>query len=89
MKRNPAPSIGAPVEPDELVPDTIVARELGGASKMQMWRFTNDVSLGFPVLVKVGRKNHRWRSEVEAFKARLTAKALAERNKQQQKRAAA
>jgi hypothetical protein len=86
MKQKHPPETSAAV--DVLVPDAQVAHELGDCSKMQIWRLSNDPDVGFPTLVKVRRANFRWRSEVEAFKKRLTAQALAARHTQQQKRAA-
>ncbi len=84
MKRNRTASetsVLAEGGPDVLVPDAQVARELGGCSKMMLWRLSNDPAAGFPVAVKIKRANHRWRSELEAYKRRLTAQALAARNK--------
>src|SRR5262249_2389355 len=68
--------------PDELVPDPVVWREFGVTS-MTLWRWTRDLELGFPPAIKIGnRKNsHNFRSRraLEAFKQRMIARAIAER----------
>jgi predicted DNA-binding transcriptional regulator AlpA len=55
---------------DELVSDTQVAKELGGVSKVCLWRWEQDPDLGFPKKIKINNRNYRRRSELEAFKQR-------------------
>jgi hypothetical protein len=64
-------------QPDELVPDPQVARELGNRSLMTIWRYSRDPELGFAAVVR-GR-NYRWRSQLEAFKRWLAEAGRAAR----------
>ena len=61
-------------QPDELVPDPQVARELGNRTLMTIWRYSRDPDLGFPPVVKLRGRNYRWRSQLEVFKGRLAPK---------------
>ena len=66
---------------DSLVPDPKVAEEFS-TTLMTLWRWDHDpakVALGWPPKVKIGARNYRHRSQVEAFKANLLKRALAER----------
>jgi hypothetical protein len=66
---------------DQLVPDPKVAEEFS-ITLMTMFRWDNDpakVALGWPPKVRIGRRNYRHRSGLEAFKANLMRQALAER----------
>ena len=66
-------------EPDSLVADPEVAKELGNVSLMTIWRWSHNTALGFPVAVKIGRFNYRSRRKLEEFKARLVRDAIARR----------
>jgi predicted DNA-binding transcriptional regulator AlpA len=63
------------MNPDYLVPDPQVKREFG-ITAMTLWRWTRDQALEFPPLIKINNRNYRSRNALEAFKARLIAKAL-------------
>ena len=66
---------------DSLVPDPKVAEEFS-TTLMTLWRWDHDpakVALGWPPKVKIGARNYRHRSQIEAFKANLLKRALAER----------
>jgi len=64
-----------------LVPDPVVAEEFH-VSLMTLWRWDRTrlkADQGWPPRVKIGGRNYRHRSQLEAFKANLLALALAER----------
>jgi predicted DNA-binding transcriptional regulator AlpA len=64
-----------------LIPDPQVAKEFG-ISLMAIWRWDHDprkAALGWPPKVQLGKRNYRHRSQLEAFKANLLKRALAER----------
>jgi hypothetical protein len=66
---------------DSLVPDPTVAKEFS-TTLMTLWRWDHDpakAALGWPPKVKIGARNYRHRSQIEAFKATLLKRALAER----------
>jgi hypothetical protein len=66
---------------DSLVPDPKVAEEFH-VTLMTLWRWDHDPAktcLGWPPKVKVGARNYRARSQIEAFKSNLLQRALAER----------
>ena len=66
---------------DRLVPDPMVADEFN-ITLMSLWRWDRDpakAALGWPPKVKIGARNYRHRSALEAFKANLMQRALAER----------
>lgn len=65
-------------QPDELVPDPQVWRELGITS-MTGWRYTHDPKLNFPPPIKIRTRNFRSRRQLEAFKARLLRDAMSRR----------
>ena len=56
-------------EPDSLVPDAVVAKELG-TSVMGLWRRTNDPDDDFPPPIKIRSRNFRSRKALETYKAR-------------------
>ena len=62
-------------QPDELVPDPQVWRELGITS-MTGWRYTHDPDLNFPPPIKIRTRNFRSRRQLEKFKARLLREAM-------------
>lgn len=62
-----------------MVPDTIVVTEFN-VTPMTLSRWTNDPRLGFPPPMKINRRNFRSRHALEAFKAELLRRAIAERN---------
>jgi hypothetical protein len=69
--------------PDSFVADPDVARELG-VSLMTVWRYDQIPELremGWPVKVQIGKRNFRSRRQLEAFKAAMLTKALADRKK--------
>jgi len=64
-----------------LIPDPTVAKEFG-ITLMTVWRWDHDpakIALGWPPKVQLGKRNYRHRSQLEAFKAGLLQRALAER----------
>jgi predicted DNA-binding transcriptional regulator AlpA len=61
---------------DHLIPDSIVQRELGGVSKMTIFRWTRDPTLNFPPPVRIKSRNYRSRRALDDFKAKLMAAAL-------------
>jgi hypothetical protein len=66
-------------EPDTLVSDPDVQAEFGGITPMTLHRWSTDPELGFPAKIKIGDRNYRSRAAIEAFKAALIKKALADR----------
>jgi hypothetical protein len=71
-------------EIDSLVPDPKVAKEFD-TTLMTLWRWDHDAkkaALGWPPKVRIGRRNYRHRSQIEAFKSNLLRRALAERGSQ-------
>jgi hypothetical protein len=62
-------------QPDTLVPDAQVCRELGGISLMTLNRRDN-YDPDFPARVKVNGRNYRFRSALEAYKRKLLAVAV-------------
>lgn len=54
-------------DPIELVPDSVVKRELG-VSLMTLWRWSHDPKLKFPRAKKIRERNYRDRRELEAWK---------------------
>jgi hypothetical protein len=67
---------------DHLVPDPTVAKEFH-TTLTQPWRWDHDpakVALGWPPKVKIGARNFRHRSQLEAFKSNLLQRALAARD---------
>jgi hypothetical protein len=64
----------------ELVPDPQVAAEFH-ITLMTVWRWDHSpamAALGWPRKIKVGPRNYRTRDQLEAFKANLIRRALAE-----------
>jgi hypothetical protein len=67
-------------EPDELVSDRNVAKELGGISLMTLQhRWSTDPKLEFPPPIKIRNKNFRSRRALEEFKARMMRAAVTQR----------
>jgi hypothetical protein len=69
------------IDVDSLVPDPKVAEEFH-VTLMTLWRWDHDPAkacLGWPPKVKVGARNYRARSQIEAFKSNLLRRALAVR----------
>jgi predicted DNA-binding transcriptional regulator AlpA len=60
---------------DEYVTDKQFMRELGGLSRVTVWRRTID-DRHFPKLIKIGRRSFRLRSEIEAYKLLLQEEGL-------------
>ncbi len=58
------------MQPDELVLDPRVAKELG-VGLITLWRWTKNSRLGFPPAIKINGRNYRRRSDLEAFKRRM------------------
>jgi hypothetical protein len=67
-----------PDEPDELIPDPTVWREFG-ISSMTGWRWTRDKTLDFPPPIKIRNRCFRSRRQLEEFKRRMVATAVAGR----------
>jgi len=66
---------------DHLVPDPAFIKEFG-VTLMTLWRWDRDprmIALGLPPPIKIRKRNHRSRKQVEIFKANLLKRALAER----------
>ena len=67
-----------PVEPGPFAPRVLVRDrdwlpEVGNPSKMTVNRWEKDESLRFPKVVVIRRRKHRFRDEIELFKAHLVA----------------
>jgi hypothetical protein len=62
-------------EPDSLVPDAQVAKELG-ISVMGLWRRSNDPDEDFPAPIKIRSRNFRSRRALEQYKARKLREAM-------------
>jgi hypothetical protein len=70
-------------EHDVFVPDSVVAVELGGVSRMTIFRWDRDpamAALGLPPRVMLNGRGYRSRQQLEKFKANLMRKALAARD---------
>ena len=65
---------------DELVPDPKVQKEFG-ISAMTLRRWDDDPKLNFPPAIKIKTRKYRSRRALDAFKAELLRKAIADRNK--------
>jgi hypothetical protein len=66
---------------DELVADPTVARELD-VSLMTVWRHDQSpelAALGWPAKIQINKRNFRSRRQLEAFKAAMLKRAMAER----------
>jgi len=69
------------LEFDRLVPDPKVAEEFS-VTLMTIWRWDQSPAkreLGWPPKVKIGARNYRPRSGLEAFKSNVLYRALTER----------
>jgi len=67
---------------EHLVPDPIVAAEFH-VTLMTLWRWDKSPAkreLGWPPKVKIGTRNYRNRSGLEAFKTNVLHRALTERD---------
>ena len=65
---------------ERLVPDPVVAKEFN-VTLMTIWRWDRSpakADLGWPPKVKIGTRNYRNRSQLEAFKAKVLQRALVE-----------
>jgi hypothetical protein len=62
-------------EHDQLVPDAVVAKELG-TTVMSIWRRTNDPNDDFPAPIKIRNRNFRSRKALEAYKQRKLREAM-------------
>jgi hypothetical protein len=74
------PNTTAP-EHDELVPDPQVLRELG-ITAMSLWRWDHDAALieaGWPPPIRIRNRKFRSRRALEAFKAAMARRAIAQR----------
>jgi hypothetical protein len=70
------PAATAGEDPIEtFVPDPVVAKEFH-VTLMSLFRWDADPNLGFPRKVTIRHRNFRVRSEIEAFKKSLIAKAI-------------
>jgi hypothetical protein len=63
--------------PDDLVPDSVVGGEFE-ISQVTLRNWTHDADRGFPPQVKIGKRCYRSRKLLEAYKARLLRKTVAE-----------
>ena len=68
-------------QPDELVPDPQIARELN-ISLMTVWRWDRDAELAacWPAPVYIRKRKYRGRKKFEKFKAALLRRAIKTRN---------
>src|SRR5262249_32297026 len=67
---------------DHLVPDPVIAEEFH-VSLMTLWRWDRNparIKAGWPPRIKIGQRNYRHRSQIDAFKAALLQRALSERD---------
>jgi predicted DNA-binding transcriptional regulator AlpA len=65
-------------DPDYLVPDRQVAKEMG-ISLMGIWRWTRDPDLKFPPAVQIRGRNFRSRRMLEAWKRQMIGRAIGTR----------
>jgi hypothetical protein len=68
---------------DVLVSDAVAAAELGGVTRMTIFRWDHDptmTQLGFPPRVMLNGRGYRSRQQLEKFKANLMRKAIAARD---------
>ncbi|MET4180697.1 hypothetical protein ABIB94_002797 [Bradyrhizobium sp. JR7.2] len=65
-------------QPDQWVPDPIVAKEFH-TTLMGLYRWTHDEKLGFPQPIKIRNRNFRSRRAIEEFKANLVRAAITKR----------
>jgi hypothetical protein len=66
------------VEHDSLMPDSDFRAELGGISKMTLWRWDRDAGLaeqGFPPAIRIRERSYRSRRALELFKQHLLQQA--------------
>jgi hypothetical protein len=66
-----------------LISDTDIRRDLGGLSRMSIWRWDHDpdmAALGWPPPESVNGRNHRDAEKYESFRGRLAREAIARRN---------
>jgi hypothetical protein len=71
------------VEHDSLMPDSDFRAELGGISKMTLWRWDRDAGLaeqGFPPAIRIRDRSYRSRSAFELFKQNLLQQAIRDRS---------
>lgn len=74
------PQATAPAH-DELVPDPQVIRELG-ITAMSLWRWDRDpmlIAAGWPPPIRIRSRKFRSRRALEAFKAAMFRRAIAQR----------
>jgi hypothetical protein len=71
------------VEHDSLMPDSDFRAELGGISKMTLWRWDRDAGLaeqGFPPAIRIRERSYRSRRAFELFKQNLLQQAIRDRS---------
>jgi hypothetical protein len=69
-------------QPDELVPDPQVSKELS-VTLMTIWRWDRDpemVALGWPPPVYIRKRKYRGRKQLEKFKSAALRRAIKTRN---------
>jgi hypothetical protein len=74
-------SLNTTLDHDELVPDPQVIRELG-ISAMSLWRWDRDpmlIAAGWPPPIRIRNRKFRSRRALEAFKAAMSRRAIAQR----------
>ncbi len=86
-KTRPLAALTTPSEPDALVPDPVVWRELG-VTPMTGWRYARDPDLGFPAAIKIRHRNFRSRRALEDWKAKMVRRSTAQREQRRAKVAA-
>jgi hypothetical protein len=65
-----------------LISDTDIRRDLGGLSRMSIWRWDRDphmAALGWPPPESVNGRNHRDAEQYETFRSRLAREAINKR----------
>jgi len=70
-------------EPDTHVPDSKVRQELGGLSRMCLWRWDHDrkmIDRGWPPAIELNGRKYRSRRLLERFKQALMRRAIERRD---------
>jgi len=67
---------------DELVTEAQARAEFGGVTAMTFWRWDRDprmLEMGWPPVIKIGKRNFRSRKDIERFKAAVQQDATKRR----------
>jgi hypothetical protein len=66
-----------------VISDSDIRRDLGGLSRMSIWRWDRSAemtALGWPPPVNINGRNHRDAEQYERFRGRLAREAIAKRS---------